>query len=84
MASRKLMGLITMAAAMGDIGLGNPPHTKEILQSKLKNIQKKPLHKGLKEFIYGADIVYAINQKNADKKAHKRGLIKAITNNFKP
>lgn len=36
------------------------------------SIQKS---KGLKKFIYGTNEVWAINQKNADRKARKNGFI---------
>jgi hypothetical protein len=42
-------------------------------QRKLKNLKEK---QGLKEFFYGENIVYARNQKNADRKARNKGYIK--------
>lgn len=32
--------------------------------------------KGVKEFWYGENVIYAINQKNADRKAKKLGYLK--------
>lgn len=37
--------------------------------------QEKAKRKGLKPFKYGYDVVYALNQKSADKKARKLGYI---------
>ena len=42
--------------------------------SKLTEEQKKE-KSGLKKFVFGEHIIWAINQKNADKKARKLGLI---------
>ena len=36
---------------------------------------KKIIPKGMKEFFYGTEKIYALNKKNADKKARKQGLI---------
>lgn len=38
-----------------------------------KRPKKKIIPKGLKEFNYNGNIVHALNQKNADRKALKRG-----------
>lgn len=40
-------------------------------QQKIKRFKKK----GLKEFWYGSTIIYALNKKNADRKARKQDLI---------
>lgn len=37
--------------------------------------EQDQLSKGLKKFYYGDDFVFALNKKNADKKASKLGLI---------
>jgi len=37
---------------------------------------KKIIPKGIKEFFYGTEIIYALNKKNADRKALKQGLSK--------
>lgn len=36
---------------------------------------KKIIPKGLSEFFYGANSLYALNQKNADRKALKKGYL---------
>ena len=40
-----------------------------------KEPKDQPIPKGMKVFKYGSHIIYAINKKNADKKALKKGLI---------
>tara|TARA_R110000796_G_scaffold82985_1_gene181926 strand:- start:857 stop:1093 length:237 start_codon:yes stop_codon:yes gene_type:complete len=44
-------------------------------KAKSKKIIQKKIPKGLKKFLYGEVVIYAINQKNADRKARKQGLI---------
>lgn len=54
----------------------NDNETKE--EKQLRLIQQEieiAKAKGLKEFIYGENKLYSINQKNADKKAKKYGWI---------
>lgn len=74
--------VITMGLAM-DINSGHHTHidddepidnetNKRILQQK--QIQVK-LKQGLKEFVYGNNIILALNQKSADKKAKKKGYL---------
>ena len=61
---------------------GKPKHYRNKLShesaiseiSKLTEDQKKE-KSGLKKFVFGENIIWAINQKNADKKARKLGLI---------
>ena len=36
---------------------------------------KKIIPKGLTEFFYGANSIWALNQKNADRKARKKGYL---------
>ncbi len=48
------------------------PKEKNQRKNKPKN---KIIPKGLQEFIYGDTIIYALNKKNADRKALKQGLI---------
>jgi len=40
-----------------------------------KNEQRRIKEYGLQEFIYGERVIYARNQKNADRKARNEGLI---------
>ena len=42
---------------------------------KTKKPKKKIIPKGLKEFFYGENSLYALNQKNADRKARKKGYL---------
>jgi hypothetical protein len=42
---------------------------------KNKKTVKKIIPKGLKEFFYGENSLYALNQKNADRKARKKGYL---------
>lgn len=37
--------------------------------------EEKNISNGLKEFTYGNETIWALNKKNADKKASKKGLI---------
>jgi ABC-type Fe3+ transport system substrate-binding protein len=37
--------------------------------------EQRAINKGLKKFVYGQVHIFALNQKNADKKAKKLGLI---------
>lgn len=59
---------------------GKPKHTiknsnpESNISGKLTEEQKKE-KSGLKKFVFGEHIIWAINQKNADKKARKLGLI---------
>lgn len=48
---------------------------------KTKKPIKKIIPKGLKEFFYGEKVIYALNKKNADRKALKQGLIIADVSN---
>ena len=36
---------------------------------------KKIIPKGVKEFFYGQEVIYARNKKNADRKARNKGLL---------
>ena len=78
-----MVGIMGMFAAMG----GEMPHgyrkdiePKETDEERKKRLAKAEIerHKanGLKEFIYGQNSVWAINQKTADNKAKKKGYIK--------
>jgi hypothetical protein len=64
-----LLGLAAFAMG-GDFGYSNPSVIKP---------EKRPLQpiirSGLKRFDYGENHVYALNQKNADRKARKLGYI---------
>jgi len=76
-----MIGLIAMAM----IGMGTstperkrevhdgPKETEEERKRRLAQREiKLAIGNGLKEFVYGENSLYALNQKNADKKARKR------------
>jgi hypothetical protein len=48
---------------------------KEMMKKNYKSEKEIAEAKGLKEFDYNGVKIYALNQKNADKKAKKQGLI---------
>lgn len=55
-----------------EMGFGRQNHTVKTQPKKPKQII---IHKGHKAFNYGEKTLYALNQKNADKKAKKLGYI---------
>lgn len=59
---------------MGASYLGENPNFNEHEPRKVKP-KKEIIPKGLKEFFYGEKVIYALNKKNADKKALKQGLV---------
>jgi hypothetical protein len=65
------LAFMTMLAMTGD--RYNPNIYEEKKQRKI-NPKKKIIPKGLSEFIYGDTVIYALNKKNADRKALKQGL----------
>jgi len=74
----KMMGLMLGALAMSS---GSGLHhwdepTKEDEETRKRRLAKAEIERnkanGLKEFFYGENSVYAINQKNADKKARSK------------
>ena len=80
---KKTLSLIAMYAAMGGISdsiilVDKPQPKKQPIPPKPPiNIDQDKLNeaKGLKKFYYGLEYVWALNQKSADKKARKKGLI---------
>lgn len=48
---------------------------KRLLKSKCDSEEELNRLKGLKEFVYGENKLWALNQKSADKKAKSRGWI---------
>ena len=67
------MGLMLgMMMAMNESSMHNHSTPNE---SVIKKPKKKIIPKGLKQFFYGEKAIYALNKKNADKKARKQGLI---------
>jgi hypothetical protein len=69
---RKLATLIALAATMTPI-----VNTTDLpqLEVKVKNKDELNKAKGLKRFLYGKNSLWAINQKNADRKAHSLNWI---------
>ena len=71
MKKQNMLGMMAMMAAMSnpeDYGTFEQP-------KKIKKPKKKPIPKGLKEFFYGENKIYALNQKNADRKARNKGYL---------
>lgn len=65
-----------MLAFMTAMQMANDVFNEETLKRPLnKKPKKKPIPKGLKEFFYGENSLYALNQKNADRKARKKGYL---------
>ena len=69
MKEQSRLGMLMMMAA-----LSNPEGIFEE-NTKVKKPIEKIIPKGLKEFFYGVNSVFALNQKNADKKARKKGYL---------
>jgi hypothetical protein len=75
MNTRKKLGLLgVMAAAIG-IGSGVDLQTEPKRIKIKRSLSELNKRKGLKEFFYGENSIWAINQKNADRKARLRNLI---------
>lgn len=63
---------------MGSEFLQEPFDVDQIIRDPLDDkpkVHKKIIPKGLKKYHYGDGFVYAINQKNADRKAKKLGYL---------
>ena len=85
MKKANLLGMMLMMGAMSE----HQPHYTESDTFKPKRPKKKIIPKGLKEFFYGANSLYALNQKNADRKATKKGwlihgVVKSLPLNNEP
>ena len=68
-----LMAMAVMGAMLSE----QSNYTQRKTQEEILKTEppKEIIPKGLKEFFYGQEVIYALNQKNADKKARKQGLI---------
>jgi hypothetical protein len=75
------LGMMSMFAALAMMGTETPNRTREYEPKETDEERKRRLAKaeiernkanGLKEFFYGENSVWAINQKNADKKARSK------------
>ncbi|MGQ1934954.1 hypothetical protein [Ornithobacterium rhinotracheale] len=67
----KKLNKLALLTAMICAGV-ETPYTKE---DKTPQIKRNIIPKGLKPFQYGYTTIYALNQKNADKKAKKLGFL---------
>ena len=87
MIMKRKLGLINAFAALAlNVDFSSPKGLREYGKSKQTDEQRKQRlasqeaeinqAKGLKEFEYGENKLWALNQKSADKKAKKRGWIK--------
>ena len=80
------LGMISMFAAMAMMGTETPRRKREYQEPKetdeerKRRIAKAEIERakanGLKEFFYGENSLFALNQKSADKKARKLNWIK--------
>ena len=77
-----MLGLMSLMLAMDSgINYSKPNYTpaKESDKDKKRRLKNMEIEvskgRGLKEFIYGEHSVWAINQKNADRKAKKNNWI---------
>lgn len=85
--SHALMTMMGMAMALSDQnGLYNDPETvrKPLTKEEIeehKRLKKEAIEKkrrenyGLAEYFYGENVIYARNQKNADRKARNKGYL---------
>lgn len=65
-------------AMMTMLAMANDGFRQDIIEEeeqRKNKPKKKIIPKGLTEFFYGANSLYALNQKNADRKARKKGYL---------
>jgi hypothetical protein len=76
---QELAMMYGLAAVINDNVYGDAVNELTEDGIKPKNIKpkrvKKIIPKGLKEFFYGEKVIYALNQKNADRKALNKGYL---------
>ena len=71
MKKQNLLGMYAMMAAMS-----NPEDYVRFEEyTKVKRPIKKVIPKNHKEFFYGENSVFALNKKNADRKAKRKGYV---------
>lgn len=85
MSQKKIYSLLAMYAAMGGVSSANSLYeTPNYKPKSTPEKHEKPIvidedklneARGLKKFYYGSEYIWALNQKSADKKAIKKGLI---------
>lgn len=64
-----LLGTMAMMIAMSESSIQNHSTPNE---NVIKRPKKKIIPKGLTEFFYGENSLYALNKKNADRKAKSK------------
>ena len=76
------LGMFAMMAAMasmGETGYSEKSEYRQLTDEEKAIAEKKRLErlkeKGVNEYFYGANTVYARNQKNADRKARNKGYL---------
>lgn len=68
----RLAGMLMIGAMLGMAGQNQAKPQKQKVKKSLFELNTA---KGLSEFFYGQDSVWALNQKSADKKAKKNNWI---------
>jgi hypothetical protein len=77
-----------LALMSGMLAMGNPGYSERIEYRQLTDKEKEHLkalaekkrvdrlkRKGVNEYFYGQNVIYARNQKNADRKAKNKGYL---------
>lgn len=80
---KSFMMMAASMAAMGEGGAAKERKTRKPTQEELEEFEKKKKEKeiernekrGLKRFYYGENFVWALNEKNANKKAKRKGFL---------
>jgi hypothetical protein len=85
MIMKNKLGMMGMFAAMAMMGTETPHREREYIKPKQtdeerkRRIAKAEIERakanGLKEFFYGENSLYALNQKNADRKARSKNWL---------
>ena len=74
MSRNSIVGLMAMAIAMDNLG-GSLRRVRKSEPNPAKPISETNKRKGLTEFVYGENKLWALNKDNADKKAKKMGWL---------
>ena len=72
-----LLAMMAMAASTNN-GFGDiyePPSKEEIEKKKAIALEERNKKQGINEYFYGQNVIYARNQKNADRKARNKGYL---------
>lgn len=70
------MSEMSMGESLGDNKPPTDPELKRMEERKQRSKIKRLTERGVNEYWYGDEVIYARNQKNADRKAKNKGLIK--------